>query len=219
MPSTSEIITETTPPTLSQADRAYREVRDLLVRLEIAPGAPIVEADLMKRIGVGRTPLREALNRLEAARLVNIYPRRGTFAADINLADLALVTDLRAELEGHAAARAAERATAVERAGLAALAASIGSGDAEVQMSLDTEIHRAVYAAAHNHFLEETATQYYNLSMRIWRLFMDRLPDIEAHVEEHRSLVRAIVDGEAEPARKLARAHVRSFESAVRELL
>lgn len=102
-----------TPP--SQADVAYLALRDLLIRLEIAPGAPIVEAELMERIGVGRTPLREALNRLEAERLVNIFSRRGTFAADINLADLALITDLREELEGHAAAKAAERATTIER--------------------------------------------------------------------------------------------------------
>ncbi len=201
----------------SQADLAYHEVRDLLVRLEITPGTPIDEGDLMERTGFGRTPLREALNRLEAERLVNIYPRRGTFAADINLSDLALITDLREELEGHAAQRAAERATDEDRLALSQLAAVIG--DAGDQMALDTEIHQAIYAAAHNHFLTETATQYYNLSMRIWRLYMDRLDDIEAHIEEHRDLVDAIIMGDASTARSLARSHVRSFETAVRRLL
>jgi len=209
--------TEQATPRPSQADLAYEEVRDLLVRLEIAPGAPIIEADLMERTGFGRTPLREALNRLEAERLVKIYPRRGTFAADINLADLALITDLREELEGHAAHRAAERATPDERAMLSQIAGEIGHS--QEQMSLDTEIHRAIYAASHNHFLMETATQYYNLSMRIWRLFMDRLPEIAAHVGEHKALLQAIVSGDAETARNLARAHVRRFESAVRKLL
>jgi len=201
----------------SQTDLAYQEVRDLLVRLEIPPGTPINEADLMERTGFGRTPLREALNRLESDRLVNIYPRRGTFATDINLADLALITDLREELEGHAAQRAAQRATDEERAALSQLADTIGF--ASEQMALDTEIHQAVYAAAHNSFLTETATQYYNLSMRIWRLYVDRMDTIDTHIKEHVDLVNAIVSGEATLARDLARAHVRSFESAVRELL
>lgn len=203
----------------SQADLAYRALRDMLIRLEIAPGAPIAEADLTARIGVGRTPLREAINRLEAERLVNIFPRRGTFAADINLADLALITDLREELEGHAAARAAERATPAERSALVALGSDLAAPDIESQMALDTVIHRAVYAAAHNHFLEETATQYHNLAMRIWHLFMDRIPDLAGHIEEHRLLLDAIVSAQPDRARGIAVAHIRSFEAAVRTLL
>jgi DNA-binding GntR family transcriptional regulator len=212
----------TAAPRPSQADLAYEVVRDLLIRLDIAPGAPIVEADLMARTGFGRTPLREALNRLESEQLVNIFPRRGTFAADINLADLALITDLRQELEGHAAARAAERATRAERASLDALAEAATETthhDTEAQMELDTTIHRAIYAAAHNRFLEETATRYHNLSTRIWHVFVDRLPDLRAHIEEHRELLAAIVDGDSDHARDTARRHVRGFEEAVRTLL
>lgn len=203
----------------SQAQRAYLALRDMLVRLEIAPGAPITETAMMDRIGVGRTPLREALHRLESDRLVTIFPRRGTFASEINLADLALITDLRVELEGLAAARAAASATGAERTALAAMAGRVGDGDPEDQMALDTEIHRAVYAAAHNHFLETTATRYYNLSMRIWRLFMARLDGVEDHVAEHGPLLKRIVAGDEESARRRAEAHVRSFETTVRRLL
>ncbi len=204
---------------ISQADLAYGAVRDLLITLQIEPGAPIVESELTQRIGVGRTPLREALNRLEAERLVNIFPRRGTFAADINLADLALITDIREELEGHAAAKAAERATSGERSTLSELAGNLGGDDPATQMAVDTEIHRAIYSATHNHFLEETATQYHNLAMRIWHLFTDRLPTLADHVQEHRGLLGYIVDGRAEAARDSAAAHVRNFEKAVRSLL
>jgi DNA-binding GntR family transcriptional regulator len=203
----------------SQADVAYEAVRDLLIRLDIVPGSPIVESDLMRLIGVGRTPLREALNRLEAERLVNIFPRRGTFAADINLADLALITDLREELEGHAAAKSAEKATAVERDHLRSLASTLRAPDTEAEMALDTRIHRAIYAAAHNPFLEETATQYHNLAMRIWHLFTDRLTHFGDHVEEHRRLLAHIVAGEATDAREAAAEHVRNFEASVRSLI
>lgn len=203
----------------SQADLAYRAVRDMLIRLEIAPGSPIVEADLMARIGVGRTPLREALNRLEAQRLVNIFPRRGTFAADINLSDLALITEIRVELEGHAAAKAAERATAAERAELSSMAQHLTAPDTEAEMELDTRIHRAIYAATHNAFLEETATQYHNLAMRIWHQFTERLTHFGDHVGEHRSLLGHIVAGEADEARQVAVDHVRNFEASVRLLI
>ena len=203
----------------SQADAAYSVVRDLLIRLEIAPGAPIVESDLTQKIGIGRTPLREALNRLESERLVNIFPRRGTFAADINLADLALITDLREELEGHAAAKAALRATPPERSRLTTLADHLTSSDTATQMAIDTEIHRAIYSATHNRFLEDTASQYHNLALRIWHLFTDRLTNLADHVEEHRGLLAHIVSGEADEARSVAVAHVRNFEGAVRSLL
>ncbi len=86
-------------------------------------------------------------------------------------------------------------------------------------MGLDTRIHRAIYAAAHNHFLEATAGQYLALSTRIWRLFMDRLPHIDEHIDEHRGLIDAIVTGDGDRSAFLARAHVRSFESAVRQLI
>lgn len=203
----------------SQADVAYEAVRDLIISLEIPPGAPIVEAELTARVGVGRTPLREALNRLESERLVNIFPRRGTFAADINLPDLALITDLRVELEGHAAAKAAERATNPERVALSQLTRSLGTRDPSGEMAADTRIHRAIYGATHNRFLVDTATQYHNLSMRIWHLFMDRLSDLSDHVAQHRQLIDHIVAGDADRARRAAVDHVRGFENAVRSLL
>lgn len=86
-------------------------------------------------------------------------------------------------------------------------------------MALDTEIHHAIYAAAHNRFLRDTAVRYHNLSMRIWRLFTHRLPDLAGHIEEHTQLLGHIVDGDAEAARTTAAAHVRHFEAAVRALI
>lgn len=203
----------------SQADFAYETLRDLLITLEIRPGDPLAEPELMQRIGVGRTPLREAVHRLETERLVTIYPRRGTFASEINLADLTLITDLREELEGHAAARAAERATDRDRADLAKMVGEVHATTIRRQIKADTTIHRRIYESAHNHFLADTATQYHNLALRIWHLFLDRLPDISSHVAEHEVLLMAIIEGKVDAARDAASAHVRSFESAVRTLI
>lgn len=204
----------------SHADRAEHGLRDLLVTLRIRPGEPLREADLMERLDVGRTPLREALNRLQSENLVVIHPRRGTFATEVNIADLALITDLRAEVEGLAAARAADWASTDELAHLQDLVATTADeADPVEAMELDARVHRAVWAAAHNPFLEEVAARHHSLSTRIWYLFVDRLRGLADHVDEHRELVDRIVARDGEAARALARDHVRSFEAAVRDLL
>ena len=104
------------------ADRAYVELRDRLVTLAIAPGAPIDEDLLGRQLEMGRTPVREAIKRLALENLVTVFPRRGTFASEINITDLNQISDVRIVLEGHAGLRAAERITAVaaRRAGGAA---------------------------------------------------------------------------------------------------
>ena len=108
---------------------AYRQIQDLLVRLDIRPGAPINEEDLCLRLGLGRTPVREALKRLEHERLVVAYPRRGTFATEINVTDLTHIFEVRAVIEPAAAASAARHATPADRAVFQALAGRAGRRD------------------------------------------------------------------------------------------
>lgn len=206
--------------TVSQAERAYLGLRDLLVTLEIAPGAPLDEAALMERLEVGRTPLREARNRLVDDRLLVTHARRGTFATDVNLADLALLSDVRAELEGLAAARAASRATDGDRHHLEDLAATPAAGaDPFAAMRHDTEIHRGLWTASHNPFLQQACERHHSLSTRIWYLFVDRLAHVADHVDELSHLVQVVLDGDADDARALAHRHVRHFERAVTTLL
>ena len=204
---------------VSQAEVAYEALLDLLVRLEIPPGDPLVEAELMRAIGVGRTPLRDAIHRLEMQRLVVIYPRRGTFATDINIGDLALITDVRAELETLAASQAATRSTESDRAALGRLLSRVETRGTRKPIELDTAIHRTIYAAAHNHFLASTAEMYHNLSLRLWHLYMERLNDISSHVEEHRVLLAAILRRDPEAAALAARSHVRRFEASVSDVI
>lgn len=201
----------------SFAERAYRAIRDQLVMLDIRPGAPINEDQLAQSIGVGRTPVREALKRLQYERLITTYPRRGTFATDVNITDLGHISEVRQELEPLAAAQAAHRATATDRATLTALRQELARGsDATEFMRLDLRLHRAVYATTHNPFLADTLVRYDNLATRIWCLFIDRLSDMAGHVGEHGPLIEAIVTGEADTAARLAREHVDGFERAIR---
>src|SRR3954449_13183010 len=99
----------------SNADLAYQLIRERLVMLDIRPSEPINDEGLARQLGFGRTPVREALKRLERDRLVIAYPRRGTFATTVDITDLADISEIRKQLEPVAAARAARTATAEAR--------------------------------------------------------------------------------------------------------
>jgi DNA-binding GntR family transcriptional regulator len=204
------------------ADRAYVELRDQIVSLAIAPGAPINEESLGRELGLGRTPLREAIKRLALENLVAVYPRRGTFVTEINITDLAHISDVRVQLESHAAYRAAQRLTPAQREELDALVQEIERrprGDADALMALDARIHRFVYRCAGNPYLRETLERYLNLSLRIWYLVLGRLPHLFERVHEHTELLEAVRAGEADRARAIAVEHVATFESEIRGVL
>jgi DNA-binding GntR family transcriptional regulator len=205
------------------ADRAYDRLRDRIVTLKIAPGAPIDEDEIGEELGMGRTPVREAIKRLALENLVAVFPRRGTFACEINITDLAHISDVRVQLEGHAAYRAAQRLTAEQRVELQSLLAALdrceGSREHEPLMVLDAEVHRFIHRCTGNPYLEETLGRYFNLSLRIWYLALDRLPHVVARVHEHRELLTAIADGDAERARTVMVEHVETFEREIRAVL
>ncbi|KAA5831305.1 GntR family transcriptional regulator [Saccharopolyspora hirsuta] len=205
----------------SQAERAYLTLRDLILTLQLPPGSPVPEEPLTGELGIGRTPFREAVKRLEAESLVAIYPRRGTFVTEVNITDHALIADVRHRLEGHAARRAAERATDAERSELDELRALAEDLDGEqaVIMDVDARVHRTIYRCTHNRYLETTLGHYYNLALRIWHLFFDRLPNVAEHVEEHAELLKAIIAADADRADRIAVAHVDHFEKSIRQAI
>jgi DNA-binding GntR family transcriptional regulator len=206
----------------SLADKAYHEIRGLIVSLELAPGAVIDERELIERLEIGRTPVREALRRLSHEGLVEVYPRRGMFVTGVDVRELARLSEVREVLEPEAARLAAERATDTDREELAALLAELGSidgGGGSELMDLDERIHRAVYRAAHNDLLEVTLEQYYVLALRIWSIALDRAHELEEAVEAHRALLEAIQAGDGDRAADTMRAHVQNFEQAMHRVL
>lgn len=205
------------------ADRAYLELRDRIVTLGIAPGAPIDEEELGAGLAMGRTPVREAIKRLAHDRLVTVFPRRGTFASEVNISDLAHISTVRVALEGLAASLAAARITPAQHRELAGLLEELGrldAGDPDRDlMALDGSIHGFIYRCAANPFLEESLVRYFYLSLRIWHLVLDRLAHLAADVRTHAALLQAIDAGDAEAARAHAAAHVLDFEREIRGVL
>lgn len=209
---------------LSQAEAAYRQLRDKLIMLEIRPGEPINDGQLAAELGFGRTPVREAIKRLETDHLVVSYPRRGTFVTSVDFTELADISEIRELLEPLAARRAAKRASTAMRQELLEVAnkiAHLDSGPAESRdlMRYDLTVHRLIYRAAANPHLEDTLIRYDNLATRIWCLVLDKVPSVSGHITEHVDLLEAIAAGDAERAGQLALEHVSSFEQAVRSVL
>jgi DNA-binding GntR family transcriptional regulator len=209
---------------VSLAERAYSILRDRLVMLEIPPGAPINEGALATELGIGRTPIRESLKKLEVDHLVVSYPRRGTFATAVDIKDLASISDVRRALEPLAAAKAAANAPAAVRKRLLEKAEQIEALDIESMtnrelLEYDLAVHRMIYSAVDNPHLEEPLVRLDNLVTRIWVMVFDRLPSVGEHVREHSTLLRTIASGDAEEAERLVRDHVHNFEMAMRGAL
>lgn len=210
-------------PELPLSEQAYRTLRDRLIMLEIRPGEAINDGRLAAELGIGRTPLREALKRLETDHLVVSYPRRGTFATVVDITELADVSELREALEPLAARRAAKLASPALRAELRETAAAIAgmqAGDDPYElMRYDIQVHRLIYKAAANTHLEDVLIRYDNLATRIWCMVLEKVPSVAEHVAEHVALLEAIADGDADRAATLALEHVTSFEEAIRSVL
>ena len=206
----------------SLAEQAYRSIRELIVSLELRPGASIDERALMERLDIGRTPVREAVRRLAQENLVEVFPRRGMFVTSVEIRDLARLTEVRAVLESDAARLAAERASGEERRELAALIEELrtpGARDGRELIALDERIHRSVYRGTHNAFLEATLEEYFVLALRIWYLALDRDAGSRTRCASTARCSRRSATATARGPTVLMRRHIESFERSMRRVL
>jgi DNA-binding GntR family transcriptional regulator len=209
------------------ADRAYARLREEIIRVELPPGTLLRDDDLMARMGIGRTPVREAVQRLHSDGFVTILPRRGTLVSEINITDLAAIYEVRRHLESWASQLAAQRVTDADRAEITglldALAAVTADDGFQPLLDLDRRVHRFVYRCAKNAYLAKTLDLYHDLSLRILHIAMSRYPSLTPRLEdvvhEQRTVLEAIGRGDADTAERVAVAHISKFERAIREVI
>ena len=198
-------VAELAPPQ-SLTDRAYAEIEELIVTLRLAPGAPLSEAELSARLGIGRTPIREALQRLARERLVAIYPRRGVIVTEINVASQLRLLETRRELERLIARSAARRATDDERVRFRALAvafeAAAKANDDVSFMRIDRDFNVLCSSAAHNEFAAGAMSLLHSLSRRFWYLHYKHAADMPLTAKLHADIARAIAAGDGDRAAK-----------------
>jgi DNA-binding GntR family transcriptional regulator len=201
------------------SERAYVQLRDRIVTLRLAPGTALREDELMSELGIGRTPLREAIKRLALENLVAVQPRSGTYVTSVDASDIVHIAEVRAELEAQAAELAAGRMDGALRARAEALLEEVReherTADADALMRLDESIHRVAWEGSRNPYLMETLERYFALSLRVWYVVLDRVPGLGAAVFDHARLLEAMLDGDAPRARELMREHVIEFEREI----
>jgi DNA-binding GntR family transcriptional regulator len=201
------------------AEHAYMELRDRIVTLHLPPGTVLREDALMSELGIGRTPLREAVKRLALEDLVDVQPRRGTFVSAVEAADIVNITEVRAELEGYAAELAALRLdpeghTTAERL-LHEVEKLSRPNDQDWLMRFDERIHRFTWDAARNPYLSQTLERYFTHSLRIWYMVLDRVPTLGHAVHDQTQLLEAVLDRNGPHARAIMHEHVLAFQREI----
>jgi DNA-binding GntR family transcriptional regulator len=202
--------------------KAYHLIKEKIITLELAPSSVIDEQALMKELGLGRTPIREALQRLGAEGLVNIVPRRGMFVTDISITDLQKIFEVRTVLTGFSARLAAQRATTDQIAQMERVLRDleqVQSGDYRVLIDIDRRFQRLLYQAAGNDILAESLDRLYDLSLRIWYLVLHQLGDVRDAIEEHRQVAEALKARDGARAEALIQQHIVQFQQKIKAVL
>jgi len=190
------------------------------VRLELPPGGAVSEAMLSERLGIGRTPIREALQRLGRERLVQILPRRGVIVSDINVKAQLRLLEVRREVERLVARSAARRATDDERARFAELAKAFEraarTNDDVTFLRIDREFNELCLEAARNEFAATAMQLMASLSRRFWYLHYKQAADMPETAKLHADIARAIANGDVDAAGKAADALLNNIEAFTR---
>jgi DNA-binding GntR family transcriptional regulator len=180
----------------SLAEQAYRLLEELLVTLKLAPGELVAEKDLMDRAGIGRTPVREAIQRLSAEGLLQVLPRKGLMVTPVRRSDLVQIMEARRVLERLLVVKAAERASSDQRQALLMLAEQIEAADNDLDdfFRLDLRLNELLEAACSNRFLVNALTAMHSQCRRLWYLHRRRL-NLPRSAQLHGGLARAVAAG------------------------
>lgn len=188
----------------SLTDHAYQRIEEDIVMLQLQPGSIVSEAQLGERVGIGRTPIREALQRLALAGLVVILPRRGIMISEIDIRAQLQLLEVRREMERLVAGNAADRATTAEKERFRGIADEMQraaeTDDDRAFLRLDRELNDLSVGAARNGFAAKAMQLMQPLSRRFWFIHYQEVADLPLCARLHADVARAIGDGDRDSA-------------------
>ena len=193
-------------------EMVYEELKMQILTGVIVPGTRMMEVELAKEIGVSRTPIREAIRKLEKEGLVTIEPRRGAYASQISTDDMVEILEVRQNMEGLAAFFAASRMNPEQLTDLKDVSANynaaVADGDMENMIQYDTRFHRIIVESCNNKILVQMIEQLQELVLRFRYIYYDDFRRAENMPSEHDVILKAIERGDAEAARDAADIHI-----------
>ena len=197
----------------------YEQLKRQILTGRITPGTRMMEVELADEMGVSRTPVREAIRKLEKEGLVTIEPRRGANASDISVKDMVDTLEVREDLEGLAAALAAERMTEEQIDELVKItegySEAILNSDTEKIIHYDEKFHKHIVSCSGNKTLIQLSEIVQELALRFRYIYYDDFSRYENMPVEHRQIIAAITGGDADTARMSADSHVKKLKEFV----
>ena len=197
----------------------YEELKLLILTGKIEPGMRLMEEELADDMGVSRTPIREAIRKLEKEGLITIEPRRGAYVSQISTKDMVEILEVRQNMEGFAAALAAERMTPEAKTKLKEVAvayeAAVAAGDMAEMIKADTLFHHMIVEATENKILIQMVEQLQELVLRFRYLYYDNFKRAEKMPAEHKMIYEAILNGDADVAKDSADVHINRLKEMV----
>lgn len=197
---------------VSKSEQAYRLLEEQIVTMTIAPGAMLSEVELSQQLGIGRTPVREALQRLANEHLVEIMPRRGIRVTEINVKQQLRLIEVRRELEGLQAVLASKRANEAQKERFQSLAQNMlqhsENKDYIGFVRLDREFNELLASASDNQFAATMLKQLHGLSRRFWHRHYQSAADLQKVAALHADVAEAIALGNEENAEAAVNAHM-----------
>ncbi|MCL0032923.1 GntR family transcriptional regulator [Peptococcaceae bacterium] len=203
-------------------EAVFEAVRDAIISGKFKPGERLMEVQLAEEMGVSRTPVREAIRKLELEGFVKIMPHKGAYVAKISIKDIIDVFEVRAVLEALAARLAAKQITEDELKQLKRAAMSIvdlaDGHDIEEAVKVDTEFHDIIYKASRNEKLVQFITHLKEQMKRFRATSLALLGRTKMALEEHEKIVQALWDRNEELAAELSRKHIENAERSILEV-
>jgi DNA-binding GntR family transcriptional regulator len=209
---------------VAKSQLAYEELRRRILDMELKPGEQLLEGELIVSLNVGRTPLREAMQRLATERMIVARSRQTPYVTPILASELAEIVEMRLLLEVPAARFAALRATKEERDQLVrandTFLQAVLDSDISAISDSDSAIHQRIVAAAHNTYLQDCTQRMAAFSRRVWRLSSDSVKfDDDAFQQCHVDMIQSICAGDSEIAGAAAAEHVLMFKRRLSRLV
>jgi DNA-binding GntR family transcriptional regulator len=199
---------------------AYERLRDMMVTLELAPGSLLSQEDLQTRTGLGRTPIHQALQRLEHEEFVVIAPRRGIVVTNVEVTELPVLYESRALLEPYMARQAAISGTTEQWDRMEAVVDAVGGSATTAELvAADRRCHELIWAASGNRFLTRTLDMLYAQSDRLWHMYLIDVTEMDATLEEHRLVLELLRRSDGDGAARAMAQHIRGLHDQINEVI
>lgn len=202
--------------------RAYEELKEKIIRVYFLPGQYLNESAICSMLGLGRTPVHQALQRLEIDGLVEIMPRKGVIVLPDSIAEIIKILDSRLAVEPELARNAADRATSEQAAELNALASlektDESISDIDAFTAADRAFHRKLSELSGNQVLSDFARNLHERAWRYWYLHLWQTLDIAASNRQHTAVAEAVAAGNGDKAAEAMRQHILSLKQRLSQI-